>query len=38
MTPENCAARLAQATLARANDITNFVKKTDFDDRLKNLN
>ena len=38
MIPENCAARLAQATLARTNDIANFVKKTNFDDRLKNLN
>ena len=29
---------LAQANLARKNDIANFVKKTDFDDKLKNLN
>ena len=29
---------LAQANLASKNDIANFVKKTDFDDKLKNLN
>ena len=37
-TLENLAARLPQANLARKNDITNFVKKTDFDDKAKNLN
>ena len=26
--------RLAQASLARKNDIVNFVKKTDFDDKV----
>ena len=31
-------ARLAQANLARINDIANFVKKADFDDKLKILN
>ena len=36
---ENFAARLSQTNLASKNDITNFVKKkTDFDDKLKNLN
>ena len=38
LTAENFAARLAQANLAYKNDIANFVKKTDFDDKLKNLN
>ena len=31
-------ARVAQANLARKNDIAALVKKTDFDDKLKNLN
>ena len=31
-------ARLAQANLASQNDIVNFAKKTDFDDKLKSLN
>ena len=35
---KNFAVRLAQATLASKIDIANFVKKTDFDDRLRNLN
>ena len=40
---ENFTARLVQANLARKNDFANFVKKnknkkTDFDDKLKNLN
>ena len=30
--------RLAQAILASKRDIANFVKKTDFDDKLKKLN
>ena len=30
--------RLAQANLASKNDFANFVKKTDLDDKLKNLN
>ena len=34
---ENFAAGLAQANLARKNYIANFVKKTDFDDKLKNF-
>ena len=38
LTIENFAARLAQENLATKNDITNFVKKTDFDDKLNNLN
>ena len=32
------AARLAQANLGSKNDFANFVKKTYFDDKLKNLN
>ena len=32
------SARLAQANLASQNGIANFVKKTDFDDKLKSLN
>ena len=35
---ENFAARLAQANLVTKNDIATFVKKTDFNDKLKNLN
>ena len=38
LTAENFATRLAQANLASKSDIANFVKKTDFDDKLKNLN
>ena len=38
LTVENFAARLAQENLASKNDITNFVKKTDFDDKVNNLN
>ena len=34
---ENFAARLAQANLASKKDIANFVKKIDFDDKLKTL-
>ena len=37
-TPESFAARLAQANLANKNDISDFVKKTDFYDKLKHLN
>ena len=33
-TAKNFAARLAQANLASKSDIVNFVKKTDFDDKL----
>ena len=35
LTAENFTARLAQAYLASKSDIGNFVKKTDFDDKLK---
>ena len=35
---ENFAARLAQTNLASNNDIADCVKKSDFDDKLKNLN
>ena len=38
ITAENFAARLAQANLASKSDVANFVKKTDFDEKLKNLN
>ena len=34
---EKLAAKLAQANLANKNDISNFVKKTNFDDKLKNV-
>ena len=37
-TPKSFAARLAQANLASNADIANFVKETDFYDKLKNLN
>ena len=38
LTAENFAARLAQVNLGSKNYISNFVNKTDFDDRLINLN
>ena len=38
LTAENFCARLAQANLARKNDIVNFLKTTDIDDKPKNLN
>ena len=38
LTAEIFAARLAQANLASKNNIDNFVKKTDFNDKLENLN
>ena len=38
LTSKNFASRLAQANLASKNDIVNFVKKTNFDDKLKTLN
>ena len=38
LTAENVAASLEQANLTSKNDIANFVKKTDFDGKLKNLN
>ena len=34
LTADTFAERLAQAKLATKNDIANFVKKTDFDDKL----
>ena len=38
LTAENFAARLAQANLVSKNDIANFVNKTDFNGKLKQLN
>ena len=38
LTAENFAARLAQANLASKSNIANFVKKADFDDKLKKIN
>ena len=38
LTSENFASRLAQVNLPGKNDIANFVKETEFDDKLKNLN
>ena len=38
LTAENFTARLARVSLASKSNITNFVKKTDFDDKLNNLN
>ena len=38
MTLENFIARLKQENLAGKNDIANFVNKTGFNDKLKNLN
>ena len=35
---ENFAARLVQANLTGKNDIADSVEKTNFDDKLKNLN
>ena len=37
LTLENLTARVAQATLANKSDIANFVRKTDFDDKVKRL-
>ena len=37
-TAENFAGRLAQPNLASKNDVANFAKTTDFDDKVKNLN
>ena len=37
LTSEKFTARLAQANLASKNDIANFVKKTDFDNKLKDV-
>ena len=38
LTVEHFTARLKQANLATKADIDDIVKKTDFDDKLKNLN
>ena len=38
LTVQDFAARLAQANLPSNKEISNFVKKTDFDDKPKNLN
>lgn len=38
LTSENTAARLAKANLASKNGIADFIKRTDFGDKLKNLN
>ena len=38
LTAENLAARFEQANLECKNDIANYIKKTDFDDKLKKLN
>ena len=37
LTAQNFTARLAQANLESKNDIANFVRKRDFDDKLTNL-
>ena len=37
LTSENFTTRLIQANLASKSDIANFVKKTDFDNKLKNV-
>ena len=37
-TVDTLAARLAQASLATKADIGDFVKETDFDNKLNNLN
>ena len=37
LTAENFSARLKQANLATKGNIADFVKKTNFDDKLKNL-
>ena len=38
LTAEHFAARLAQANLPSKSDIVNFVKKKDFEDKIRNLN
>ena len=38
LTAEIFAARLAKANLVSKSDIANFVRKRDFDDKLKHLN
>ena len=37
ITPEHFTASLKQATLSSKSDITNFVKKRDFDNKLKTV-
>ena len=37
LTSENFTARLKQIKLVNKNDIANFVKKTDFDEKLKTV-
>ena len=37
LTSENFAARLAEVNLVSKTDIVDFVRKTDFDDKLKKL-
>ena len=37
LTSQNFSARLAQTNLASKNDIANFVKKTNFDEKLKTV-
>ena len=37
LAPENFTARLKQENLVSKNDVANFVKKTDFDEKLKTL-
>ena len=38
LSEEKFAARLAQANLTSKNEISNLIKKTDFEDQLNNLN
>ena len=38
MTAENFTAKLKQTNLATKGDIDDFVKRRDFDDKLKSLN
>ena len=38
LTADNFTARLKQANLASKNDIANFVKKIDFDNKLLSFN
>ena len=38
MTADNIAARLALANLTTKTDVADFVKETDFDNNLKNIN
>ena len=38
LTGEKIAARVAQVNLANKIDTVNFIKMTDFDNKLKNLN